>query len=252
MRDGRLLIADDLTSPHCALVRLHRRVGTQRLISRDALDDWAQRIQRMAASADGPDAYFSSGPRGDDFATGSAVAPAVYSAIPQRPHEADFVRLAGPIYFLVGTDFEDQPILNLRALEGRVSELALALSSAPATAARARAEVPDWRRHAREFYDARGLKAFFKKAPVSSPEPPAGEKRPLEDEQGAEAAAAAEAPAPASASASASSADADADIVEFVGESSGGSSSSAARRSAAAKKAAGSGTLLSFFSAAKR
>lgn len=47
---GRAWICDDLTSPACAYIRVHRRVGTDRLLSKQELEDWARRMVVRAAA----------------------------------------------------------------------------------------------------------------------------------------------------------------------------------------------------------
>ena len=50
MRDGRLYIAEDVTSPLAAYVRLHRRTGSDRLLPADTVTDWVARLTRMTAA----------------------------------------------------------------------------------------------------------------------------------------------------------------------------------------------------------
>jgi len=45
---GRAWICDDLTSPACAYIRVHRRAGTDRLLSKQELEDWARRMMVRA------------------------------------------------------------------------------------------------------------------------------------------------------------------------------------------------------------
>jgi hypothetical protein len=70
-----------IASPCALYVRLHRRQGNQRVLADWELEEW---VERLEAARSG-----SNAPAGD------------------RPP-----RLEGPIYFLFGTDWEDQPIIN--------------------------------------------------------------------------------------------------------------------------------------------
>jgi hypothetical protein len=151
-----VLIYDDVTSPQCVYIRLHRRRGSERLLSREELADWGRRMARMAATAFGPpfawpdptdptEAAASAGATGmydsscSSSASDSALtacsstsghvgaaaavagggrATACEGGIGPVPEDHPFywTRLRGSIHFMMGTDWEDQPVINMRAV----------------------------------------------------------------------------------------------------------------------------------------
>jgi len=82
----RLPIHLHIASPSSLYVRLHRRQGSQRVLADWELEEWAERFA-TARSGSAP-------PAGDT---------------PPR--------LQGPIYFLIGTDHEDQPVINSNRMQ---------------------------------------------------------------------------------------------------------------------------------------
>jgi uncharacterized protein YecE (DUF72 family) len=120
MPDGRLLVADYLTSSQMGILRLHRRKGDKRILGSAVLRELSCRVHRIAASAGGEADYKSSifqeleiEKFTDDLIKKS------YTSISSR-HSPPPCKVTGPIYFLCGTDFEDQPIINMRALSNSV------------------------------------------------------------------------------------------------------------------------------------
>jgi len=171
-----VLIYDDVTSPQCVYIRLHRRHGSERLLSREELADWGRRMARMAATAAGPPfawpdptdpteaaastgvteisdssrpsaesdgALASSSSSSGRVEAAAAVAGAGTTAcgggtgaVPED-HPFFWTRLRGSIHFMMGTDWEDQPVTNMRAV---------AASAAAATPFRhvPKACLPSW------------------------------------------------------------------------------------------------------------
>lgn len=279
--DGRILIADDLTSEKTAFIRLHRRRGDMRLLSQTEVVDWADRMQRMAASADGVDAYFGAttsrisgnriidgvirgaaaaapsttaaqsnggvaaasagGQEGRSSEEGGAASsgalqpgqqgtvdgdagtadaeshdapnliPAAtlatsryFDGQPARPLRGNnntttassgssssasaassssaaaaaagvdpamtIPKLKGPIFYLIGTDWEDQPMLNLKNLAAEVDRTAAASAASAAfsspsygsdAARTTRAVMYDWKAAVRDYDGKRGLLGAF-------------------------------------------------------------------------------------------
>lgn len=90
-----LPIALHITQPDFGYVRLHRRHGTtDRLVPQDEIAAWARRLAHLTA----------------------APAPREGQAA-QQQQQQQAAGLSGPVYFLWGTDYEDAPLINARALE---------------------------------------------------------------------------------------------------------------------------------------
>lgn len=96
-------VAWAVTTPALFYVRVHRREGSERVLSEEEIGAWGARLESLLRSP-----------------------------------------LKGPIYFMWGTDHEDQPILNARALAARVGQLAL-----------------DWKAHLRQQPTRGSLLSFF-------------------------------------------------------------------------------------------
>lgn len=236
-RDGRVWIYNDVTNPACAYIRLHRRRGSDRLLSKAELSDWGARMALMAATAAGPpfhmpdpseettagaataissastategiaevgstdsaSASSSSGPTAHTtgsaaVGSGSVAVPAPLAAAlaaaasgsppPPPDHPCWWTRLAGPICYLMGTDWEDQPVINMRGIcaaaaaaqpfrRAGAAGAALSASSSSADGGAAAASkdlepdpvaVPrplDWASIVREQDRKTGLEAFF-------------------------------------------------------------------------------------------
>lgn len=103
------------------------------------------------------------------------------SSTPDTP--AHFTRLRGPIFFMIGTDWEDQPMINLRKLAARVvadatAAMRIALER-PIAFPLPQAEMLDWKALARAADAKHGLAAYFggvggggfKAAPASAAAP---------------------------------------------------------------------------------
>eukprot|EP00981_Chlorochromonas_danica_P006725 scaffold1463_cov189-Ochromonas_danica.AAC.20 len=104
-----------LTARPCldfAYVRLHRRIGTHRLLSDEEISTWSNRIE--------------------EFFRESSV--------------------RGPLYFLWGTDHEDQPLINAQHLAGALP----------------RTLTPNWALHL-EQADKQSIRTFFSRAAQSAP-----------------------------------------------------------------------------------
>jgi uncharacterized protein YecE (DUF72 family) len=76
----RLPIHLHLAAPHALYVRMHRRQGNQRVLADAEFEEWPRRFDEARREGD----------------SGSS----------------DVKPLAGPIYYLIGSDHEDQPIIN--------------------------------------------------------------------------------------------------------------------------------------------
>ena len=143
-RDGRLHIFDEITSPDAAYIRLHRRRGTDRLLGAGEVAEWVARMHRMAATVAGPVVWGDVRPDG--------VPPVPTTPPPDTP--ATWTRLRGPIFFMIGTDWEDQPMQNLGALAAGLA--------APGAGGGGAAAVPyDWRARVKSVLQKTGLGAFF-------------------------------------------------------------------------------------------
>jgi uncharacterized protein YecE (DUF72 family) len=130
-----------LTSRACpayAYIRLHRRQGTERVLSQKEMLEWRERLQNLLnerASISSTVATSKEAESGElpgptpiddninrpavvakscsDTASESIVDLTLVSKIPENQPEYS---LQGPIYFLIGTDHEDQPVLNMKGL----------------------------------------------------------------------------------------------------------------------------------------
>jgi len=202
MQDGRLLVADYITSPKMAIIRLHRRKGDKRILNSAVLRELSCRVHRLAASAGGDEAYgcplfreLQSERFTDDLVKKSFSSLSIHQTL---------TKLTGPIYFLCGTDFEDQPIINMRALTNSVesfkraaegssssssSSSAALSSSASASFLPLLAKVFDWTSFAKKSSAKTGILKFFSPAVPAKPAPKpaepaapiAGKKRERED-----------------------------------------------------------------------
>ena len=195
MQDGRLLVADYITSPKMAIIRLHRRKGDKRILGSAVLRELSCRVHRLAASAGGEEAYecplfreLQSERRfTDDLVKKSFSTLSIHQTI---------TKLAGPIYFLCGTDYEDQPIINMRALTNSVESFkraaegsSLSLSSSASSFLPLLATVFDWTSYAKKSSAKTGILKFFSPAVPAKPAPApaapiAGKKREREEDKG--------------------------------------------------------------------
>lgn len=80
-----------LAAEHSLYIRVHRRQGTERVLEDWEFSEWAKRLHEIANE----EATFCDGSRG---------------------------KLKGPIFFLIGTDHEDQPIINSNKLEAALKQ----------------------------------------------------------------------------------------------------------------------------------
>lgn len=199
MQDGRLLVADYITSPKMAIIRLHRRKGDKRILGSAVLRELSCRVHRLAASAGGEEAYecplfreLQSERFTDDLVKKSFSTLSIHQTL---------TKLAGPIYFLCGTDYEDQPIINMRALTNSVesfkraaegsssstSSSSAALSSTSSSFLPLLATVFDWTSYAKKSSAKTGILKFFSPAVPAKPAqaaPIAGKKREREEDKG--------------------------------------------------------------------
>lgn len=93
-----------VTTPEFAYARAHRRVGTKRLWAREEVEAWAARLERLVST-------------GTASERGSIAAQIALSGKAGGP-----MRLDGPVYLMVGTDWEDQPFVNMRALTAKLPD----------------------------------------------------------------------------------------------------------------------------------
>jgi len=130
MPDGRLLVADYITSSSMGIIRLHRRKGDKRILGSSVLRELSCRVHRLAASIGGKEAYEASLFRElqNERFTDELVKKS-YSSLSSY-HAQNTPKITGPIYFLCGTDFEDQPIDNMRALINSVESFKKAFEGA--------------------------------------------------------------------------------------------------------------------------
>lgn len=96
---GRLQIADYVTNPRCAYVRLHRRRGEDRVLPPSTVQDWVRRCNAWARET--TDVSGSAEGTGSSSGIGSSGTPCA---------------LRGPIYFNVSTAAGDCTLANVRAL----------------------------------------------------------------------------------------------------------------------------------------
>ncbi|RYY36487.1 DUF72 domain-containing protein [archaeon] len=97
--DGRVFIYDQVTSPTCAYIRLHRRVGKDRVLKQAELVDWAHRMARIAATRVAKWAWPTPAPD-------QPITPSLFlgpGAVPAVQDDFTWTRLRGPIYFMIGT-----------------------------------------------------------------------------------------------------------------------------------------------------
>lgn len=109
----------------------------------------------------------NSGSSGGGSASSSASSCAA-AAEASEYHPWYFTRLRGPIAFMIGTDWEDQPVINLRALSGALETTAALLSSSAGAGALPRAVPYPWKEEMRAYDSKRGLNGMFAKQLAAS------------------------------------------------------------------------------------
>ena len=118
-----------------AYIRVHRREGSQRVLSTQLIQAWVDRIVKLMDEVDDIDSFTSTDATPADASKGGEVAstapkqnkPSTHADI---AHSRDFPqmdfpssrRLQGPCYVLWGTDFEDHPLINMARLHDALPE----------------------------------------------------------------------------------------------------------------------------------
>ena len=111
--DGRLLVADAVSSSSAVYIRLHRRQGTQRLLPQALVAEWVARLQRIASLRAGCDAA-------GEWMASTASCTSTFGAVAESNSALTSQggwQVNGSVYFLVSTAHDDQSIINIRTLE---------------------------------------------------------------------------------------------------------------------------------------